>query len=202
MCLNKDDLLSQYLKINEKQHFGKANITETWYIKNVLKFLKEASLNIPLELENIVKKTDFNLIEKTAEIGTLRLMPKLHELKEISKGTVENLTCRGIKSSMKDPIKRLQISLDKIYSHLLYFVEKEFSRLYGILSPSVTGIDEAMERIKKSKTGFWGSSIELEGDFGDLYSNCNKSLLESCINKAFKIAGLNSESVYYILNLI
>ena len=129
-------------------------------------------------------------------------MPKLHELKEISKGTVENLTCRGIKSSMKDPIKRLQIILDKIYSHLLYFVEKEFSRLYGILSPSVTGIDEAIERIKKSKTGFWGSSIELEGDFGDLYSNCNKSLLESCINKAFKIAGLNSESVYYILNLI
>ena len=56
--------------------------------------------------------------------------------------------------------------------------------------------------MKKSKTGFWGSSIELEGDFGDLYSNCNKSLLESCINKAFKIAGLNSESVYYILNLI
>ena len=47
VCLNKDDLLSQYLKINEKQHFGKANITETWYIRYVLKFLKEASLNIP-----------------------------------------------------------------------------------------------------------------------------------------------------------
>jgi hypothetical protein len=108
VCLDKDDLLSQYLKINEKQHFGKTNITETWYIKNVLKFLKEASLNIPLELGNIVKKIDFNWIEKTAEIGTLRLMPKLHELKEISKGTVENLTCREIKSSMKDPIKRVQ----------------------------------------------------------------------------------------------
>ena len=129
-------------------------------------------------------------------------MPKLQKLKEINKSTVEILMCRGIKSSMKDPIKRVQITLDKIYSHLLYFVEKEFFRLYGILSPSVTGIDEAIERIKKSKTGFWGSSIELEGDFGDLYSNCNRNLLENCINKACKIAGLNSESVDYILNLM
>ena len=129
-------------------------------------------------------------------------MPKLQKLKEISMVTIENLTCRGIKSSMKDPIKRVQITLDKIYSHLLYFVEKEFSRIYGILSPSITGIDEAIERIKKSKTGFSGSSIELEGDFGDLYSNCKRSLLESCIIKACKIAKLNYELVNYILNLM
>ena len=63
VCLDKDDLLSQYLKINEKQHFGKAKIRESWYITNILKFLKEASLNIPLEQENIAKKTDFNWIE-------------------------------------------------------------------------------------------------------------------------------------------
>ena len=88
-------------------------------------------------------------------------MLKLQKLKEINKSTVEILMCRGIKSSMKDPIKRVQITLDKIYSHLLYFVEKEFFRLYGILSPSVIGIDEAIERIKKSKTGCWGSSIEI-----------------------------------------
>ena len=48
-------------------------------------------------------------------------------------------------------------------------------RIFGKLSPSVTGIDEAIDRIKKSKTGNWGESIELEGDFGDLYSNCNKN---------------------------
>ena len=40
-----------------------------------------------------------------------------------------------------------------------------------VLSPSVTGIDEAIERIRKTHTGNWGESIELEGDFGDLYSN-------------------------------
>ena len=40
-----------------------------------------------------------------------------------------------------------------------------------VLSPSVTGIDEAIERIRKTHTGNWGESIELEGDFRDLYSN-------------------------------
>ena len=74
--------------------------------------------------------------------------------------------------------------------------------MYGVLSPSVTGIDEAVERIKKTKTGGWGSSIELEGDFGDLYSNCNKELLENCILQAGKIAKLNSESLQYIINLM
>ena len=74
-------------------------------------------------------------------------MPKLQKLKEINKDNTKHLTCRGIKSSMKDPIKREQIILDKIYSHLSYYVEKEFTRMYGVLSPSVTGIDEAVERI-------------------------------------------------------
>ena len=74
--------------------------------------------------------------------------------------------------------------------------------MYGVFSPSVTGIDEAVERIKKTKTGVWGSSIELEGDFGDLYSNCNKDLLENCILQAGKIAKLNSESLQYIINLM
>ena len=72
---------------------------------------------------------------------------------------------------MCDPLKMVQKALDKIYSHLLYFIENEFWRLHGRPSPSVTGIDEAIERIRKTHTGNWGESIELEGDFGDLYSN-------------------------------
>ena len=54
---------------------------------------------------------------------------------------------------MKDPIyKLIQIVLDKIYSHLLYYIEIEFMRLYGKLSPFFTGIDEAIKRVKNSKT--------------------------------------------------
>ena len=48
----------------------------------------------------------------------------------------------------------------------------------------------------------WGSSIELTGDFGDVYPNCNKNLVENCILQAYKIAKLNSESLIFIINLM
>ena len=96
---------------------------------------------------------------------------------------------------MHDPLKMVQKALDKIYSHLLYFIENEFWRLYGRLSPSVTGIEEAIERIKKTHTGNWGESLELEGDFGDLYSNCNKELLEKCLKHSCQLAKLSTESI-------
>ena len=101
---------------------------------------------------------------------------------------MSKLTCHGIKSSMNDPIKLIQKVLDKVYSNLLHDIETEFWRLYGKLSPSVTGIQEAIERVTTYKTGKWGNSIELEGDFGDLYSNCNQELLEKCLIKAAKIS--------------
>ena len=107
-------------------------------------------------------------------------MPKILKLKVITKERVKNLNWRGIKSSMCDPLKMVQKALHKIYSHLLYFIENEFWRLHGRLSPSVTGIYEAIERIRKTHRGNWGESLELKGDFGDLYSNCNKELLGKC----------------------
>ena len=113
-----------------------------------------------------------------------------------------NINRRGKESSMNDPIKLVQKTLDKIYNHLLYFIEKEFNRVYGVLSPSVTRILESIDRIKKSQTGKWGKTIEMEGDFGDLYSNCNKNLLEECIITAGKISNLQNDSIDFILNLM
>ena len=202
VCLDTEDLLKQYDDINMKQHFGKAIIKENWYIAQINKFLNEARENIPYELSEIVKETDFNWIGVKQEIGTLRLMPKILKLKIINKENVSKLTSRGIKSSMNDPINLIQKTLDKIYSHLLYHIENEFVRLFGKLSPSVTGIDEAIKRVKQSKTGEWGNSIEMEGDFGDLYSNCNQELLEQCLIKATQISKLGEESKDYILNLM
>ena len=135
-------------------------------------------------------------------IGTLRLMPKILKFKVITKENVKNLNCRGIKSSMRDPLKMVQKALHKIYSHLLYFIENEFWRLHGRLSPSVTGIDEAIERIRKTQMGNWCESLELEGDFGDLYSNCNKDLLEKCLKDSCKLAKLLNESIDFIINLM
>ena len=202
VCMDKEDLLMQYDEINKKQHFGESKIKEDWYLKNINDFLTTASKNIPFELKEIIKENDFIWKGKKQEIGTLRLMPKILKMKTISKSNISNLTCRGIKSSMHDPIKLVQKILDNIYSHLLFYIENEFVRLYGKLSPSVTGIDEAITRVKKSKTGEWGNSIEMEGDFGDLYSNCNKELLEKCIIKAGRIAKLQPESIDYVLKLM
>jgi len=63
-------------------------------------------------------------------------------------------------------------------------------------------IEEAIERIKKTHTGNWGESLKLEGDFGDLYSNCNKELLEKCLKHSCQLAKLSTESIEYILNLM
>ena len=159
MCIDRIDLLEQYNKINKKQHFGKANITEEWYIRNIKTFIKDARDNIPVELSNIVKNADFIWKENKAEIGTLRLMPKVLKLKTINKDNVENLNSRGIKSSMNDPIKLVQKTLDKLYNHRLFFIEREFLRIFGALSPSVTGVSEAIERIKKFKNRKLGNII-------------------------------------------
>ena len=114
-------------------------------MKNILEYLQPASEDIPDELSNIVSSTDFKWTEQKSEIGTLRLKPKILKLKVITKESMKNLNCRGIKSSMRDPLKMVQKALDKIYSHLLYFIENECWRLHGRLSPSVTGNDEAIE---------------------------------------------------------
>ena len=55
-------------------------------------------------------------------------------------------------------------------------MECAFVGRFNLLSPSVNWIDKAVSRIKLSKTGDWGKSVELEGNFGDLYSNCNVNL--------------------------
>ena len=54
-----EDLLNQYNEINEKQHFGKTNMKEERYIKNIENFIREAKENIPYELTGIIKQKDF-----------------------------------------------------------------------------------------------------------------------------------------------
>ena len=59
MCIKKSELIEQYYKINEQQHFGLTNIWEEWYTKNILNFIQEAKAGLPHELSNIIKETDF-----------------------------------------------------------------------------------------------------------------------------------------------
>ena len=202
VCMDIDDLLHQYIKINEQQHFGKMDIDEETYLTFILNFIKSAGSSIPHELSLILKPSDFVWQEKEAAIGVLRLMPKILKMNTISRSGLPSLKSRGIKSALKDPIRMLQKSLDKIYSHLLNELECAFTRRFNILSPSVSGVDEAITRTQSSSTGSWGNSVELEGDFGDLYSNCNVNLLLSCLKRACKIAKFSNFSFLYIKQLV
>ena len=202
VCMDVDNLLEQYSKINKQQHFGKVDISETDYLLNITSFLQQASNNIPHELSLLIKPSDFVWNNQTSSIGVLRLMPKILKLKTVNRTNISSLTSRGIKSAMNDPIKTVQKTLDKLFSHLLHFIELKFTNRFNILSPSVNGMDEAINRIKNSKVGAWGRSIEIEGDFGDLYSNCNETLLLSCIKTACKFALLSTHSYDYIESLV
>ena len=69
VCMDKSDLLAQYDKINDKQHFGKTQITEDWYLKNIMEYLQLASENIPDEIANIGSSTDFKWTEQKSELA-------------------------------------------------------------------------------------------------------------------------------------
>ena len=71
----------------------------------------------------------------------------------ISRSDLPSLKSRGIKSALKDPIRMLQKSLDKVYNHLLNELNCAFTCRFNILSPSVSGVDEAITRTQSSSTG-------------------------------------------------
>ena len=167
--MNISDYIEQYSKINKQQHFGVADISEDWYVKNMLRYIKDAEKNLPAELKKIILPSNFKVNVKEPCIGVLRLCPKIHKLKKVSHEKINELKSRGIKSSMKDPIKNVQVILDRIFDHILFYMEKHFHQRYRRMSPCVTGVLEAVERIKLSETGNYGESIEFEADFSDLY---------------------------------
>ncbi len=118
VCMYTTDLLDQYTKINAQQHFVRVDITESWYIDNIKKFIKDAKIYLPTELSKIIVKQDFIWDKQYSEIGVLRLQPKVLKLKAVNFKNIEHLTSRGIKSSMRDPIKVIQKILDKIFNRI------------------------------------------------------------------------------------
>ena len=92
VCLDKTELINQYSLINNKQHFGKSKIAESWYLTNILRFINEASNSIPSELSEIVPKSLLYWENPKCEIGILRLMPKLLKLSTISRSNLPQLS--------------------------------------------------------------------------------------------------------------
>ena len=103
VCLTTQDLLKQYELINLKQHFGKINIKETWYINMICKFIKKAAQFIPTQLSKVIPLTCLSWPKGSGEIGVLRLMPKILKMKVVNGSNLSELTSRGIKCSMNNP---------------------------------------------------------------------------------------------------
>ena len=80
-------------------------------------------------------------------------MPKILKLKVILKEIVKNLNCRGINSSMRDPLKMVQKALDKYTVIYCIVWRTSFGDYMDVYHPAVTGIDEAIERNRKTHTG-------------------------------------------------
>lgn len=51
--------MEQYSNINKQQHFGSTNVSEEWYIQNIINFIQEAKAGLPEELKNIIKDSVF-----------------------------------------------------------------------------------------------------------------------------------------------
>ena len=130
----------------------------------ILTILLKAKQNLPKELSGIIKPKDFISESKKEGLGALRLMPKILK---IDQSEIPNLKCQGIKTSMSDPITVIQKILDKLFNHVLHFQEKEFVKRFGFSSPSVTGVKEAGQRIKASKTGNGELLSRLKGISGN-----------------------------------
>ena len=133
VCMDIDDYLSQYEKINLQQHFGQVNISESCYIEYIFNFLMQAATHIPHKMSLLVKTSGFFVDKSSCFYRVLRLMPKILKMKTISRSHLPNLTSQSIKSALPDPIKAVQKSLDKIYSHLLHYIEQAFNSKFNLL---------------------------------------------------------------------
>ena len=118
MILDTQTYLDAYHKINVEQHFVELPITESWYIENIVDYVKKAGESIPSDLSNIIKQSDFDNNIEHPSLGHLRLLPKVQKLSTVDHTQVHLLRCRGIKSSLHDPIKIILKVLDNVYSHL------------------------------------------------------------------------------------
>ena len=121
--MNIEDVKEQYRCVNAQQHFERADISEEWYIAHILGFIQDAKSCLPKQLSKIIQPKDFEPTYTHPSIGTLHLMPKILKLHVVSPDSVSFLKSRGIKSSLNDPIRTVQIILDKFFNHILYHME-------------------------------------------------------------------------------
>ena len=206
--ISNEELINQFDKINKKQHFIPANISESEYLEEI-KYQKKHIYSImpdrakfklePHLLQNL-QKTNF----KEQCIGVLRLLPKLGKLKYPDVSCIKDLTSRGIKSSIQDPINDISeilASLSKeVFQNLASYFEKEFN----MRCPVVLGSKETSEILKNEtvQSDDWCNSVKLSGDMTDMYSNANVNIVIEAYKFAFSLMDISIEEQAFLIILI
>lgn len=204
--ISDERLLEQFEKINIKQGFSKSNVVEADYLREMSQLKRHLVEIIPKEVENILSyKFIANLkSEELGEIGILRLLPKILKLKHPSFYSIDELTSRGIKSSMHDPINSIASILSELSKTLYENLKTAFKGLFGMEAPPKLGSDQAMKILSQETfhEDTWKSSLEVSGDFTDMYSNAQESDVISAYKLCFKYSNFCHETELFILELI
>ena len=205
--ITNDELLNQFEKLNKKQHFVKATIIEEEYLNEIKKKKLYISSIMPEETKaKLSKKCLENLVKpkKNAEIGTMRLMPKIGKLITPTKESVNELTSRGIKSSINDPINDISEILSTLSKEVFTSLANAFERNFGRKCPVVLGSAQTSNLLKNEKCSNqdWMNSIEMSGDSTDMYSNANKQIVLEAYEFVFQFMDITPQEKSFFRLLI
>ena len=164
--------------MNLKQGFIRSDIIETDYLKDMLILKQKFYHEMPNEVKQMLKQSLINDLADTelGEIGILRLLPKVLKLVDPSVLSIDDLTSRGIKASLEDPVNSISAILAELSKTLFENLKREFKNRFGIDAPPKKGSDEAAKKLKNEllDEDDWKSTMELNGDFSDMYSNAEE----------------------------
>ena len=194
-----DQVLQLYSKTNQEQGFSKIEITNEEYVKIISKHKIELLPEIPIWIKNkLTQKEIDNFKKNTGEIGFLRILPKMHKIKNPSFEKFSELTCRTIKATNSDPINGIAAIVCKvskpIVKALIEFIKAEFG-----FQPSVGGGDEAFYLISNYDVEMvWNKTLNAQGDIVNLYPMLDYPYVKEAYRKALKIVEIEKASCQFI----
>ena len=132
------------------------------------------------------------------------MLPKVLKLKYPNIEYINDLTSRGIKASMADPINAISSILAEVSKELYKNLQIAFKDKFGRDAPPKIGSKEAAELLKNERLDIddWKRTLEVNGDFSDMYSNAVEQDVSNAYRLCFLFTKMCKESRQYILMLV
>lgn len=84
VVLNESTYHEAYSKINADQHFHQADITEEWYLTNIVNFIHEAEAALPRQLFQNIEAKGLPDQHRVTQDRMSSFLPKIQKLKDVS----------------------------------------------------------------------------------------------------------------------